>query len=111
MKKRLYGYRKWESESPRIKSTASIGSVIFQLFERMGMSEKIIEQEAVTKWPEVVGSEISSISEAKSIKRGVLRVSIRDSSWRNELAYMKEEILQKLNFEIGKTVVSDIKFS
>jgi len=109
--KRLFGYRKWESEAPRVASTSSVGSLINRLFANMGVSDRVMEQQAVIQWPDIVGKEISTFTAAKAIKNGILRVHVENASWRQELTYMKDEICTKINRKIGYLVVKDIKFS
>jgi len=107
--KKRYGYITWEKEAPRISNTRSIGSTFSKLFQHMGMSERIVEQQAVIIWPEVVGKQIANASEAISIKDGILTISVKNPSWKTELKYMKYDICRKLNKTLGKSVVSDIK--
>lgn len=110
-KARLWGYKEWVSEVPRSRSSTSVGSAIRQLLARLGMLDRLKEQEAVIIWAEVVDEEIAQVTVPKSIQNGILRVSVSDASWRNELLYRKEEIRARLNEELGSSVVEDIKFS
>lgn len=41
---------------------------------------------------------------------GVIFVQVDSDVWRTELQYMKPEIIEKLNHELKKTVIQDIKF-
>ncbi|MBT3231335.1 MAG: DUF721 domain-containing protein [Calditrichaeota bacterium] len=107
--KKRYGYITWEKEAPRISNTRTIGSTFSKLFQHMGMSERIVEQQAVIIWPEVVGKHIANASEAISIKDGILTISVKNPSWKTELKYMKKDICKKLNKTLGRLVVSDIK--
>ena len=84
--------------------------MIQQLFDHFGYTRRVNEQKAVIIWDMVVGSEIAEVTEAKSIRNGILRVSVSDPAWRYELTYLKEDICHKINREIGHSVVSDIKF-
>ena len=45
-----------------------------------------------------------------SIKRGKLFVRVKTPTWRNELVFLKSEIISKLNRRVGKKVVKDIVF-
>ncbi|MBC8465808.1 DUF721 domain-containing protein [bacterium] len=110
-KRRLTGYRKWEADAARSAKTLSVGSALFQLFERMGISEKVEQQRAVLIWSETVGPEIAIMTNAVSIRNGVLRVVVANSSWRHTLIFMKEDITYKLNKTLGKSIVDDILFS
>ncbi len=110
-RRKLRGYRKFESEAPRLSRSVSAGGAIGSLVKHFGYAERILEQKAVILWPSVVGETIAEVAKARAIKRGVLRVDVSDPTWRQELAYLKGEIRTKLNRAIGRNVVLDIRFS
>ena len=89
----------------------SAGGAIGSLVKLLGCGERIREQKAIILWDSVVGERIAEVARAKAIRRGVLRVEVSDSTWRQELAYLKEDIRAKLNEAVGENVVLDIKFS
>lgn len=109
-KPKLYGYRKFEKEVPRLDGSKTAGSVINQLLDRMGIAEKVNDSKIVAAWDDVVGAKIARFTTAQSIENGILTVKVKNPIWRNELTYLKEEIKYKLNKTAGKFVVKDIKF-
>lgn len=108
--KRLWGYLQWESEVNRRGDIDSFGVLLDLLLDHLGLKERMVEQKAVILWDEVVGKNIADVTTVRSIRDGVMTVSVINSVWRNELTYMKEDILDKLNGRIGKSIVSDIRF-
>ncbi|HHE47167.1 MAG TPA: DUF721 domain-containing protein [Bacteroidetes bacterium] len=109
-KKRLHGYLKWEREIPRQMKSSDVGSLVSRLMGELGYAERLAEQGAITKWEEVVGEKIAAEAEPRSIKNGVLKVKVKSPAWRQELTFLKDKILGRLNDKIGRTVVSDIRF-
>ncbi len=109
-KKKLTGFKKWEKDSSRIDSMGKAGSAVYSLLDHLGLKERVFEQQAVLKWEEIVGKEIASVTEAKSIKNGLLKVKVGSAAWRQELIYLKEDIRCKINQTIGSNIVSDISF-
>lgn len=87
-----------------------LNELIFQFLESIGIKERVEEHFAFVYWDSVVGKEIARQTEPTKITRGILFVKVKDSVWRNELQYFKNEIIEKLNKRIGKKVVEDIKF-
>ena len=77
----------------------------------MGVGARLAEQSAVTVWDQAVGETISREAQPKSIKQGVLKVKVKDAAWRQELSFMKDDIIGKLNHVLGREIVSDIIFS
>jgi len=88
-----------------------LGNVFAQLFRDLGIDKAIQQNMAVTHWAEVVGERISQISEAEKIESGVLYVKVSSPVWRNELVFMKSNLINSVNEALAKNVVKDIKFT
>jgi predicted nucleic acid-binding Zn ribbon protein len=110
-KKRLSARRRWEEGLLRNNATAPLGIAIRDLIAEMGVGARLAEQSAVTNWEQAVGEIIARETHPKSIKQGVLKVKVKDAAWRQELSFMKEDIIGKLNHVLGQEIVSDIIFS
>ena len=87
-----------------------ISSILARLVSRMGISTRLEREKAVILWEEAVGRNIASRAEAVSFKGGRLFVVVKDSTWLQELALMKEGLIEKLNSLLGKPMVEDIMF-
>jgi len=61
-------------------------------------------------WDAAVGKGIAGHARPAWIKNGCLRVSVSDSVWLQELEYVKETIIEKLNGKMGRTAVQRIEF-
>lgn len=70
----------------------------------------IKQYSAIDLWADTVGKNISSNTEPVDVRHGVLMVRVSNSTWRQELMFRKEEILNKLNEKIGKKLIRDIRF-
>jgi len=110
-KRRLSTWRRWEEGILRSNTENPLGAVIKGLIVEMGIGARINEQSAITKWELVVGELIARETQPRSIKKGILKVKVSDAAWRQELSFMKEDIIKKLNHELGGEIVSDILFS
>jgi hypothetical protein len=44
------------------------------------------------------------------VEHGVLTIKTENASWRQELLFKKSEIIKKLNQELGKNTIREIKF-
>jgi len=88
-----------------------IGNVFTQLFRDLGIDKAIQQNMAVSRWSEIVGERISEISEAERIENGVLFVKVSSPVWRNELVFMKSNLISSVNEALATTVVRDIKFT
>jgi predicted nucleic acid-binding Zn ribbon protein len=61
-------------------------------------------------WNEVVGSAISKNAKPSRIKNGVLRVTVSDPIWLQELQFIEENIRKRLNDKLGRKAVREVEF-
>lgn len=85
--------------------------VLNDLCHRWGIEKKMKEYSALSHWPNVVGKKIADISQPLGIERGKLFVQVESAPWRNELTFMKPEIIQRMNHTLGNEVIIDIVFT
>jgi predicted nucleic acid-binding Zn ribbon protein len=88
-----------------------VGDVLQKLLPRLGLNERLSEQQVKEAWLEVVGSFLAQHSVPAALSGGVLTVQVLQPSVRYELERnWKSEILQKLQARFGKKVIRDVKF-
>lgn len=88
----------------------SLGNVMSSVFENLGITKKIKRHEIVDQWAEIVGSRIAQATRIDRIEGDKLFVVVSTSAWRNELTFLKKELLNKVNGFLGEEVISDIIF-
>jgi predicted nucleic acid-binding Zn ribbon protein len=93
-----------------MSQTRPLSQLIQQFLQSIGINGRIEENLAIVYWDQTVGKEISEKTEPFRISEGILSVKVSDPAWRNELYFFKNEIIQKLNNKIGKSIIKDIKF-
>jgi len=76
----------------------------------LGLSRKIEEYTAMELWPVIVGERIANVASAERFQEGKLYVHVTRAPWRNELVFLKKEIIAKINATMGKEIVRDIIF-
>lgn len=95
-------------ESIRNQRVASLGSVLDKLIQLYQLDDKIKENEALARWPEIVGPAISAVTTPIRVKDGVLYIKTKNDVWRNEIYYQKFQILQKIEKTLKKRIISEI---
>lgn len=88
----------------------SLGSVLEKLLRDLDIEQKVNQSRAIVVWPKIVGKRIANVSTPERVANGVLYVRVSSGVWRSELVFMKYKILNKLESELGKGVVKDIRF-
>ncbi|MDO5576569.1 MAG: DUF721 domain-containing protein [Fibrobacter sp.] len=91
-------------------SPEKIESIVDNILCERGYQTICKEYEVVSKWNEVVGEKISEISVCDRVEDGVLYVKVSSSSWRNELIYLKNKIINQIKKETECTTIRDIVF-
>ena len=84
--------------------------ILKKAIEKSGFKNAILQENAVSMWPDIVGGNISKISKAVSVDRGVLFIKVESATWRQELYMQKKEIIKKINRKIGSKTIKEIRF-
>lgn len=87
-----------------------IGEVLFPLLKKRGMASKFEEKILLKAWPKAVGLQIASQTQLDSFRHGTLFVRAVSSVWVQQLHFMKEDIINKLNELSDKIVIKEIRF-
>lgn len=88
----------------------SISSSLKGLLRTLGIENRVREYQVIVRWPDLVGNEIAKVTEAEKVADQILFIKVKNPVWRNELFFLKTQILDKINNEIGKDLIRDIKF-
>lgn len=88
-----------------------MGGLLNRSLESLGIRKKVLEQQAMGRWAEVVGTHISNAARPRTIIDGTLFVACKSSVWANELTLNKKDIIDRLNNAMRECVVKDIRFS
>ena len=93
-----------------MKVPGKIGSSIESVLEQLGILGRIKQYKILELWPEIVGEQIARASAVESIRNGKLFVKVKHPVWRNELQFLKAEIIRKVNDRMGSEFIKDIIF-
>ncbi|MCU0589939.1 MAG: DUF721 domain-containing protein [Desulfobacterales bacterium] len=61
-------------------------------------------------WDRLVGENIARNARPAAFKGSLLLVYVTSSTWLHHLQFQKKEIVNRLNDDLGQSLVSDIKF-
>jgi predicted nucleic acid-binding Zn ribbon protein len=92
------------------KSPEKIGGLLESVLSKNGYLKVCKEWDAVAKWSEVVGERIASVTECTRLEDGRLYVKVSSAAWRNEMVYLKDEIIKKIKTETTCSSLIDIVF-
>ena len=92
------------------KSPPSMGEVLGEFLRRTGINRKIQEQKILNAWGEAVGQGVAERTQPIRVQNRVLQVKVANSVWMQELQFMKELIMQKLQQQTGKNILQYLRF-
>ncbi|HEY8904230.1 MAG TPA: DUF721 domain-containing protein [Chthoniobacterales bacterium] len=97
-------------EKRKGKPLVVVSEAVQQLIGRLGLRERIDENDILAAWREIVGDFIAQHSRPSRLVNGVLHVEVMQSSVRYELdRTWRPEILRKLQARFGKNAVKEIR--
>lgn len=86
-----------------------LGTIIDEMFAATGQSDTYDEQRLCYLWAEVAGPTINRYTTRRYVDRGTLHVYITSASLKNELSYLTDALVRKLNEATGRDVISKIE--
>jgi predicted nucleic acid-binding Zn ribbon protein len=88
-----------------------IGKPLGSILRSETFADGMAGWQAIERWAEIVGEEIARRARAVRFERGIVYVEVVNSSWVQELSFLRRRMVRQLNREIGRDAVTDIRFS
>ena len=90
-----------------MRTPKPISSVITFVIQELGIGLKIKQHEVLDAWSRIVGEQIARVTTAERLNDGKLFISVTRSTWRNELVFLKKELIEKIG-RSGKFIVREV---
>ena len=88
----------------------SLGSVIGKILQSGIRQQDAPLLQVWDLWERAVGEIIAENARPAAFKGSILLVHVNSSPWLHQLHFLKEDILSKINRELGQELVKEIKF-
>ena len=85
-------------------------SAISLFLKKNNLETGVNQNNALLIWESVVGDKIGQNTTPDKVEHGVLTVKVKNSTWRQELVFEKQNILTKLNLKLGNKTIREIRF-
>jgi predicted nucleic acid-binding Zn ribbon protein len=86
-----------------------IGSILEGILAERGYLVVCKELAIQQRWPEIAGEAVAAVTQCDRVENGVVYVRVSSSPWRQELVYLKAQLLEKIKKECSS--IRDIVFS
>ena len=80
--------------------------LVAKLLGRHGVARELREHRLLTRWPELVGERVAARAWPDGLSKGVLWVRVANSSWLNELSFLRDDIIARAD-EISRWIVAE----
>jgi len=95
---------------PKDKKPKHMKEVLKPLLKEWRIDAATREHEVFSLWERAVGENVSKSCRPAAVHQGTLVVAVRDSAWMQELQFMKDEMIKKVNKAMGGSVIKQIIF-
>ena len=93
----------------RSKATGVSEEMRFVL-KKLSANTPTIHPEIWARWTDIVGIDLAKRTCPRALHGKTLLLAVTNSTWMNELSFLKRSILERLAEEVGPTVVKDIRY-
>ena len=91
------------------REVKSVADVLQQLLREEGLETPLQQKRLIDSWETVTGRIVASYTTEKFIQNQTLYVKIVNPALRQDLAMMRQQLVKRLNEQVGSFIISDIK--
>ena len=94
----------------KMRGLIPAGGAVDGFLQGQELAQMLRPHLAKARWAEVVGPQVSGVTQVSAVRDGVLIVRVKNSVWANELTLLKDDMLRRLNAALGGRVLTDLHF-
>lgn len=87
-----------------------ISSILPRIIKTFGLESNLQLRKLSNSWVQIVGDTIALHSSPERLRQEILYVAVDSPIWMQQLSFFKKELIEKVNRETGKKLISDIRF-
>lgn len=91
------------------REVKSVADVLQQLLREEGLEIPLQQKRLIDSWETVTGRIVARYTTDKFIQNQTLYVKIVNPALRQDLAMMRQQLVKRLNEQVGSFIISDIK--
>lgn len=102
-------WQQGDTPMPTEENSEKAAAFVSEILAGLRISEGVEESRIRDSWKVVAGDFVAAHTEVVSLKRGVLLLRVLQPAMRFHLDQSRGDLLRKVQQELGKTVVRDIR--
>ena len=91
------------------REVKSVADVLQQLLREEGLETPLQQKRLIDSWETVTGRIVARYTTEKFIQNQTVYVKIVNPALRQDLAMMRQQLVKRLNEQVGSFIISDIK--
>ena len=95
----------------RRSDPVGIGSLVGRWVRRNHFDERVLVCSMAMRWEQLVGPRVAQRTRPVKLADGVLTLKVANSTWLNELTFLKEQLLAQLNAELEGAPLKTLRLS
>ena len=93
-----------------MKGSLGLGEILNATLSDLGLFPKALKYQVFSLWAKIVG-DVAKYAKPRRLQGDVLFVATASSVWSQELYYMRDSILAKVNQALGGEFIKELRFS
>ena len=85
-----------------------VATLLRDMLKKYGLEPQIRFYQLIDHWEKLVGPQIAMHTLPAQLKFRKLTLHVDSSAWMNQLNYLKEELMEKINRELGQDWVKEV---
>ena len=87
-----------------------IGTILLNSLKKTRLDKRLMEARIFVNYELMVGKKISEISKPTFIQNNTLFIGVENHVWIHQLHYLKPELMDRINSNLPRPLVKDIRF-
>ena len=92
---------KQKERRARTREAKPVAELVERVLTGYHVAEDVRKRRILTLWSRIVGARIAANTEPGRIVDGVLNVQVRTSSWMQELSFIADDLVARINSAVG----------
>ncbi len=92
------------------RNMVPLSEVLQRFLRDNGLETPLQQKRLIDSWEKIAGKAVARYTQEKFIRNQTLFVKISNPALRADLSMMREELMNRLNQEVGSRLITEIRF-
>ena len=92
------------------RNIVPLSEVLQRFLRENGLETPLQQKRLIDSWEKIAGKAVARYTQEKFIRNQTLFVKISNPALRADLSMMREELINRLNQEVGSRLITEIRF-